>query len=62
MRSPSKIRRDRAAHRTIVLDGLTHDAERELVKPPQIFCQRAQDAMCAMTKGVGSIRDSKRLA
>jgi hypothetical protein len=62
MRSPSKIRRDRAAHRTIVLDGLTHDAKRELVKPPQIFRQRAQDAMCTTSACVGSIRDSKRLA
>jgi hypothetical protein len=61
-RSPSKIRRDRDADRTNVLDDLEGDARRVMANRVLISRQRAQDAMCATIEGLGSICDSRGLA
>jgi hypothetical protein len=56
-RSPSKIRRDRDADRTNVLDDLEGDARRVMANRVLISRQRAQDAMCVTIEGLGSICD-----
>ncbi|HUQ08352.1 MAG TPA: hypothetical protein VM261_37935 [Kofleriaceae bacterium] len=56
-RTPSRIRRERGADRTNVLDDLARDARHASDKRALITCLRAQDATCATTKRVGSICD-----